>query len=206
MLWLIYAIEDFVANIIAYITNPIVCLFANEVGELPYFFRFWQTFDNPLDIEWMITENIVPKAFQYDFNKHYRYTDEWEAEKITGKHKGYVTLLDPTFTLKERIQRYFCRLCWMYRNTAYGFSYYITGHYIVGSKMKVVKTDSDKDWFSYDETESILDRTWSLYYFKPWCSRFKIRIYLGWKAKGMKPNEARHCMLAFFINPFRANK
>jgi hypothetical protein len=199
MTWIIYAILDCVATIIAYITNPIVVLFANEYGDLPYILRYWQTYDNPLDIEWVISEGCVPKCIRYNFNKHYRYTPEWDSS--TGI--GYVDILNPHFTIKERIQRYFCRLYWLYRNTAYGFSYEITGRDINGTKMAIIRNNSDEDWLSYDDTVGIWNRTWVLYYNKPWCSKFKLRVYLGWKGKGLSSTDTKRCMLALFVSPFR---
>lgn len=118
MLWIIEAAASFLFMLIAYITNPIVVLFADEKGDLPRIFKWWQTYDNCLDIEWMISEGHVPKIFRYDFNKHYVYHLE---NKKNGLIPGYVDVIDSNFTIKERIQRYFCRLAWLYRNTGYGF-------------------------------------------------------------------------------------
>ena len=83
MLWPLYAIAEAISVIIAYITNPIVVLFADEYGNLPDCLRWWTTFDNCLDVRWMITENKVPKIFQYDYDKHYKYFPE-------DKGNGYV--------------------------------------------------------------------------------------------------------------------
>lgn len=126
-------------TIVAYITNPIVVLFANEYGELPDLFKWWANWDDGLDVDWMVYEHEVPYWAEYDFNKHYKYYNEWDAEKLIGKHHGFVKLLDPNFTIKERIQRYFCRLTWIYRNCGYGFSYYVTGVDINGAD--IVRTE-----------------------------------------------------------------
>ena len=42
MLWPLYAIAEAISVIIAYITNPIVVLFADEYGNLPNCFRWFQ--------------------------------------------------------------------------------------------------------------------------------------------------------------------
>ena len=86
--YLLYCILEIIFTIIAYLTNPIVVLFANEVGELPDIFRWWANWDDGLDVEWMVTEHEVPHWAEYDFNRHYKYYNEWEAEEITGNHKG----------------------------------------------------------------------------------------------------------------------
>ena len=111
MTWILYAILTIVSMVVAYITNPIVVLFADEKGNLPHCFRWWQTYDNCLDVGWMISEGHVPKLFRYDFDKHYIYHPE---DKSYGLNPGYVDIIDPKFTIKERIQRYFCRLAWLY--------------------------------------------------------------------------------------------
>lgn len=76
--WLMYVILDVLFTIVCYFTNPIVVLFANREGNLPSIFKWWQTYDNTLDVEWMITEGIVPKIFRYDYKKHYLYISEYK--------------------------------------------------------------------------------------------------------------------------------
>lgn len=208
MAYIFYVFADILANIIAYITNPIVILFANEVGQLPKALRYWQTYDNPLDIEWMITENIVPKIFQYDFRKHYIYHPEVKGNGYCVP--GYVDLIEPKFTIKERIQRYFCRLWWVYRNTAYGFSYEVLGKRYIIKNIKVVKNETygkhDKFIYSYDVTTNIWNKTFKIYIEKPWCKWFYLRIYAGWKLTNdttTDMNAKNHSMIAVYINPFR---
>ena len=49
--WVWTAFKDILFNIIAYITNPIVVLFTDKYGNLPHSLRYWQTYDNCLDVE-----------------------------------------------------------------------------------------------------------------------------------------------------------
>ena len=193
--WFIFAILDVLFNIVAYITNPIVCMFANEYGELPPIFLFWSNWDDGLDVDWMVYEHCVPKWAEYDFNRHYRYHDEWQAEKITGQHHGFVEILDPNFTCFERLQRYFCRLAWIYRNCAYGFSYYITGVRV--NKSDIVKVRDEEDDIFYTT-----DNAWVLKYEKPSWGNHHWEIFLGWKMQNVTEDTER-CMLAFRINPFQ---
>ena len=172
--WLVLAILDLLFNIIAYITNPIVCLFANKYGELPPIFLFWSNWDDGLDVDWMVYEHCVPKWAEYDFNRHYKYHNEWDAEKITGLHHGFVEILDPNFTCFERLQRYVCRLAWMYRNCAYGFSYYITG--VTVNKSDIVKVRDEEDDIFYTT-----DNAWVVKYEKPSFGDHHWEIFLGWK-------------------------
>jgi len=194
--WLLFAIADSLFTIQCYITNPFVCLFADEYGNLPYILRWWQTWDNTLDVEWMVTENKVPRLFRYDYGKHYVYHYENHDAGVAG----YVYIIDPSFTLWERIQRYFCRLAWLYRNTGYGFSYEVTGVSINGTD--IIKTQdistSDYRYMVYYTKNYFMIR-----YEKPWCKWFRWRIFLGWKMQDVDILQSKRCMLAFYVNPFK---
>ena len=201
MKYILYCIADILFTVIAYITNPIVVLFADEVGELPSIFLWWANWDDGLDVEWMVTEHKVPRFAEYDFCRHYKYYDEWQAEKITGKHHGFVLLLDDDFTPWERFQRYVCRLAWIYRNCGYGFSYYVTGVDVNGAD--IVKTE-DISTEEYRYQVYWTKYAWMVRYDNPWCKLFRWRIFLGWKMQDVKSNEVKRCMLALYVNPFRS--
>ena len=192
--WVLYAIVDLLFNIIAYLTNPIIVLFATETGELPSIFYWWANWDDGLDVDWMVYEHHVPSWAEYDFNKHYKYVDEWEAEQVIGHHHGFVIPKDMNFTLKERFQRYVCRLCWIYRNCAYGFSYYITG--INVDEKDIVKTVDEKGYLFYQT-----DYGFCFKYDRPSFGSHYWKIFLGWKFQNVHGVE--RCMLAFCINPFK---
>ena len=191
--WALLAVLDILFNIICYITNPIVLLFADEVGNLPAIFLWWENWDDHLDVEWMVTEHHVPAFAEYDFCRHYKYYSEWEAEQTIGEHRGYVELLDPDFTLKERFQRYVCRLAWLYRNCGYGFSYYVTG--ITVNEADIRKTVDETDYIYYETNDAFC-----LKYDRPSFSKYHWEIFLGWKCQNVTGVE--RCMLAFRINPF----
>lgn len=214
ILYILYCIIDILFNIIAYVTNPIVCLFANEVGELPPIFRWWANWDDNLDVSWMVTQHHVPRFAEYDFHRHYVYYDEWQAEKITGQHHGFVILLDPNFTIKERIQRYFCRLTWLYRNCAYGFSYHVTGRVVNGIDVEVI-TDNKycyygrcKHWLTIDPFCFYMMRPWNPkdVSWLRWTGidhKFYLKIFFGWKFQHIKTTETKRSMLALFAYPFK---
>ena len=219
IVWILKAIIDIVFNIIAYITNPIVLLFADEYGNLPAIFKWWANWDDHLDVDWMVYEHHVLKIFEYDFNRHYKYHSEWEALETIGEFRGYVDLLDPNFTIKERIQRYFCRLTWLYRNCAYGFSYYVTGVNVDGDKL------IDKNPPVYMNGQKLNIRYYKNWWFKDpfvvygmirwnpkdvswlkWTGidhQFIFKIFLGWKCHSVDPGEKTRCMLVLFAWPFK---
>ena len=194
--WVLLSVLDVLFNVIAYITDPIVLLFADEVGNLPLIFKWWENWDDHLDIDWMIDEHHVPSFAEYDFHRHYKYYNEYEAEKTIGEYRGYVDLLDPNFTLKERLQRYICRLVWLWRNNAYGFSYYVTGIDVRKDDIVKVKTVENDGYIWYetdyafcykDERPSFFGMQWD--------------NYVGWKFRSVD-HEVERCMLAFRITPF----
>ena len=192
--WFLLAIVDLLFNAICYITNPIVLLFADELGNLPKIFLWWANWDDHLDVDWMIYEHHVPKWAEYDFNKHYHYVNEWDAEKTIGEHRGYVILLDGNFTLKERFQRYICRLTWMYRNCAYGFSYYVTG--VTVNEADIVKVINEKRYIYF-----VTNYAWVFKYDRPSYKNHHWKIFLGWKMQDVHGKQ--RCMLAFCVNPWK---
>ena len=202
--WFVFSILDVLFNVVCYLTNPVVVLFADEVGELPAIFRWWANWDDGLDISWMVYEHCVPSWAEYDFNRHYKYHTPSEAEKTTGKHYGYVDLLDANFTMWERFQRYVCRLTWIYRNCAYGFSYHVTGIDINGADVIKVRDypNEEGNRNQYHKT----DYAFMIRYERPWCKRFWLRVFLGWKMQSVKPTQTKRCMLALFVHPFRLRK
>jgi hypothetical protein len=195
--------------VLCMLTNPIVVLFCDKYGNLPRVFRLWQTYDNCLDIDWMIYENKVPKIFQYDFNKHYKYY--MESKNNDEMIPGHVVILDDNFTIKERIQRYFCRVLWLYRNCAYGFAYNLLGIEFIGKQQYVLENSrgNGKELFvSYLQNPKGLKRYFSVKCKEIWVcpiidKKFRMDIYMGWKLSGTQNyTNKKRAMLAVRISPF----
>ena len=93
----IYFVLDFTVNLVGYCLNPFLPLFADSKGNLPASLRWFQTYDSTLD------------------GQEPRFIDatSW--------------LRDDTGTPKNALCRLLCRVCWIYRNNAYGFAYSILG-------------------------------------------------------------------------------
>ena len=201
MNWILYIIADIAFSIICYLTNWLVIFFADEYGNLPKCLRWWQTYDNCLDVDF-IAKEVVPKIFRYDFDKHYIYYPEVKDGALMIP--GYVKIIDPEFTLRERVQRYFCRLWWLYRNTGYGFAYEVCGRdydkYDVKTYRNYENSKQDACYIGIvKDNRNVFTKTWSFYYCNKYCKWVYIRIYLGWKIKGL----SGRAMIAFHINPFR---
>ena len=194
--WLLLAILDIAFNVVCYLTNPLVLLFASEYGNLPWLLTWWDNYDDCLDVEWYIKEGHVPSWCVYDYDKHYKFHSNTESQETRGIYKSYVDILDPNFTLKERLQRYACRFLWLYRNNGYGFSYYVTGIVVKAEDIVKVKTEEQDGYIWYtapyafvykDERPSFFGMYWD--------------NYVGWKFNWLESGEER-CMLAFRITPF----
>lgn len=119
-LYLLFAPSQLVCMVFCWLTNWIVVLFADENGELPGALHLWQTWDDTLDNKSYI-ERDLPKFLNYNWDEHYvQYTNEIYG---TGRTRYREELIKP-FTIKEKIQRYFCRVAWINRNCGYGFAFY----------------------------------------------------------------------------------
>jgi len=126
IVWGLYFILSMFFMVLCYITNPIAMLFADINGELPYFWKYWQTWDNSTACRESV-EN-APKFLQYEWARHYREykgTDPYLAS--VNRDRWFVSCIDPNFTLWERVQRYCCGVLWLTRNCSYGFSFYMLG-------------------------------------------------------------------------------
>ena len=206
MKWLLQLPLEFLAMAIAYLTNWLVVLFADEYGWLPNCLYWWQTYDNTLDVRWMVYEDgCTPKFAHYDYDKHYiyHYEEKYDDGTIVPGYTEFASEYGKNFTLYERFQRYICRVCWLYRNSNYGFSYYVNGRKTDSSKLVIVKDIDDENneqFIAYQDGENLWNVTWCFFYCKQYCKRFRLRLYLGWKLKAK--HSGRH-MLAISFNPFK---
>ena len=194
--WLLLAILDVLFNIIAYITNPLVVLAASEYGNLPWLLTWWDNYDDCMDVEWFLKEGHVPSWAVYDYDKHYKFHDSNEGLRTRGIAKSYVDILDWNFTLKERLQRYVCRVLWLYRNCAYGFSYYVTGVDVCKADIVKIKTEEQDGYIYY-----VTDYAWVYKDERPSFFGLRWDNFLGWKMQAVTEDVER-CMLAFRITPF----
>ena len=194
--FIIFSIVDILFNVICYLTNPFVLLLADELGNLPHVLYWWENWDDHMDVDWMVYEHHVPSFAEYDFNRHYKYHNPEEAKKLIGEYRGYVDMLDPEFTLKERFQRYICRLVWLYRNCGYGFSYYVTGVTVNPEDITEIKTE-EKDGYTWCKTAD----AFCYKDMRPSFGSFSWDNYVGWKFRWTDDPTNRY-MLALRITPF----
>lgn len=92
-----YLLADIAVNLIGYVINPALPLFANREGNLPKWLRWFQTQDSTLDG----TEPRFIAATKY-------------LRGANGEPRNVIA-------------RYLLRVMWLYRNNAYGFAYHVLG-------------------------------------------------------------------------------
>ena len=211
MIWLLYFPLMVIVMVICYVTNPIVVLFADEEGELHGFLHYWQTWDDTLDSKYMMKE-VLPEKFygkllDYDWDSKYEpYQDTLTLASTKGVIDKVRLRPGATFSLKERIQRYFCRVLWLTRNCAYGFAKDMFGTYGSLRDLEVIREetqDPDNEFvFIWDKKESILSRPWTCKFYKKIFNHFYITGYLGWKIPHWREDGGDyHAMIANRIVP-----
>ena len=188
MLYFLYMPAQLLVTLSAYILNPIIVLFADKDGWLPKWLSWYQTFDQSLDN-----------------------TQEWVEEKWPS-----VAFKPSDSKIVHMIKRYCQRVCWVYRNCAYGFAYYVCGFDTDSGKLNY-KGDCPFDddlhtskIFVWEKGKHFWNAHWcfrmNLAYFNNDIHNGYLRVYLGWKMVGKVENPretSERCMLAMHINPFR---
>lgn len=181
MKYILYLPIQILCMILCYLTNWLVVLFANEVGELPGFLRYWQTWDSTLDNQEYVEQNCF-KFCRYKYSDYYReemiHLDEYNRDKrVAIKLKDFHGI--------DRIKRYICRTCWIYRNCAYGFAFYWFGLNTCGNEIKLVYKydvgDDERSHIGYEKGHSLWTTPWTIYYNRRVCSWLRWKAYLGWK-------------------------
>ena len=200
MSWFYLAPLNALCAVLCYLTNWLVVAFSNEEGNLPGVLRYWQTWDDSLDVEWYVKERL-PKFLRYDFDKHYK-TGRMATPELSalGQDRGCVTLIDPYFTVKERIQRYFCRALWLYRNNGYGFAFYLFGRDVVGENV-ARKVKRDGEFFDVRTKDG--QGAWGWHIEWPITKHLATKIYIGWKIGDNPYTGTRRAMLADRLIAFK---
>lgn len=172
--WFLSALLMIPIMVFCYLTNWFVVLFADDVGELPWIFKLWQTWDSSLDNRTYVTEDC-PAFLRYDFDKYYMTS---LVNIGYGRQKKVVTALEP-FPKSLYLKRYLNRAFWLYRNCGYGFAFYLFG---VDTDPKTIRRKGNhfavcSTAFRYKNDDPV-NAHWK------WC------IYLGWKFDSYDPCRA----------------
>ena len=182
MIYFPYLIVSLIFTVFCYLTNWIVCFFADEKGELHGFLKYWQTWDDSLDPRFFVVGK-VPSIFKYDYDKHYEEYEGTTPElEEVGRTRWFVRFKEggEVFTTKERIQRYFCRVLWLMRNNSYGFAFWLLGRKI-DPKNVVWKIDTKDTIFGHEIPFNILTSAWVYKTEKHLFWKLWLDIFIGWK-------------------------
>ena len=139
-------------------------------------------------------EGHIPKWLQYDYDKHYEeYWDTTPALAKVGRNRCFARVINGNFTIKERIQRYICRVLWLTRNCAYGFAFWGFGREVDGKNMVYIR-DEEGMRLAYDKSRNILTRPWAYQDERHLFGNVYLNLYIGWKIN--KDNTVKQCMIA----------
>ena len=206
MIWLPMFLLNCIVMILSYVLNPVVVLFADEDGELPDWCKWFQTWDDSCDVRFFVLENM-PKFLQYDFDAKYVETKGTTPElKAVGRERWFTKLKDgATFTTKEKIQRYFCRVGWLMRNCGYGFAFWMFGKTVTGKDLVTVKNmpvaaDGTYMKINYNPNENIFMRTFKIHGYQHLFGPVYMDIFIGWKTDDESETPVR-AMIANRIVP-----
>lgn len=184
--WLIYFIGNMLAMVICYITNPIVVLFADEEGELHGFWHYWQTWDDSLDSMYMM-KNVVPNKWYKDY-LDYNWDSKYESYQDTETLKDIQQVIEKvrlkpnaTFTFKERLQRYCCRVLWLTRNCGYGFAFYVFSASGNIEDLNIVYNKNEEEKLAYEKDKSIFTRNFTHKFYIRIVNDVYLAGYWGWK-------------------------
>ena len=190
--WLVYTALNIPVMLISYLLNPIVILFCDEDGELPWPLHLFQTWDDSCDSYYFMTE-VVPSWLDYGYDEHYIHST---AElPLQYNRTRDVSICKKSLTIIERVQRYFCRLWWLTRNCGYGFAFYWFGTDVVGADITVITDAGDvfvastEDAWTYQRSNTICNL--GKHYRLVW------DVFLGWKFFAEPPTmTAKRCSIA----------
>lgn len=205
LLWLIFFPLNVIVMLFCYITNPFVCLFCDEAGELPWIFSLWQTWDDSCNPRFFIVDKVA-KIFRFNYDKHYEeYWDTTPGLAPYNRQRCFARVIDPNFTWKERIQRYFCRVLWLTRNCSYGFAFYWfarDAHKSTWVEKGIYKDDDHYFRYGWDVSQPLWKRTWCVKFDWYWTKHLVSGGFLGWKINsGFPDGEIQHSMIAQRVIP-----
>ena len=208
MIWFILTPLQILCMLFCYITNPVVCLFCSEEGELPRALRWWQTWDDSCNPRFYVVERAF-SFLRYDYDRHYEeFWDTTPELSRYGRTRCFARLKDPHFTLKERVQRYLCRVLWLTRNCGYGFAFYLfSNHAYRASSVEHEFTRGDDRYirWGWDASRSIWTRPWWVKIDWYWTRHLHTEGYIGWKMNYPFPTDEQWAMIAHRLVPIKVD-
>lgn len=156
LLWLLIFPFNFAIYLACMILNPVVALFVTERNGREYLVKYlywFQTHDNPVD-------------------------EYWYGDYFTDSFFPYVKNATQAQYDSSRFLRYVCRLFWLWRNCAYGFSYNLFGRKLTGRE--IIKEMGDEKtglWWRHTDRNN----SWQFKAHVPIGFKINIDMNIGWK-------------------------
>ena len=156
LLWLSIFPLNFAIYLACMILNPVVALFVTERDGREYLVKplYWfQTHDNPVD-------------------------EYWYGGYFSDSFFTYVKNATQAQYDNSRFLRYVCRLFWLWRNCAYGFSYNLFGRDLINPETMTEHGDEKHGlWWRY--TDRVNSWQWKAHI--PVGLGLRMDINIGWK-------------------------
>lgn len=195
MRWFFLCLPNWLLVLASYFVAIVIAPFADKNGELHGWLKNFQTWDDSCDSSFCVKE-VVPKILKYDWDSKFL---EYEAmDYELNRMRIYTKLRDGvTFTFKEKLQRYCCRVIWLWRNPIYGFAIRVFG---CRANSIYYRRLIDKPGQLLIVEKGVAGRSlWNT----PWqykdsrrlCKWLKLSINIGWKLSDTQ-GEPVSCMMA----------
>lgn len=156
LLWALLFIPNLLIYLACMILNPVVALFVTKRDGREYLVKplYWfQTHDNPVD-------------------------EYWYGGYFTDSFFRYVREASPYQYESSAWLRYVCRLFWLWRNCAYGFSYNLFGRDLIGEE---VVTETGNEKFGKWRRFILRSNSWQLKAHIPIGFGLQLDVNIGWK-------------------------
>lgn len=171
LLWLLYFLPNLLIKIACMILAPVVACFITHAERTD---RVKQLGNKQITLlrEYLITP-------LYWFQTHDNAVDEyWWGTYYKTSMIPYVRNATQAQYDSSAFLRWLCRVLWLWRNCAYGFSYNLFGRDLIGPEQIKITGNEDKGfWYKYITRSN----SWQLKAHIPLCFNIRIDINIGWK-------------------------
>lgn len=171
LLWVLLFIPNLLIYLACMILNPVVALFVTKAERTD---RVKQLGNKQVT---MLREYLIRPL--YWFQTHDNAVDEyWWGCFYKDSLFPFIRNATQEQYDNSRFLRYVCRLFWLWRNCAYGFSYNLFGRKLTGKELITEKgQESSGKWVRYTDRGN----SWQLKAHIPICFGLHLDLNIGWK-------------------------
>ena len=195
MKWFLFILPDWLLIAVSYVVVPFIVSFCDKHGELHGFLRNFQTWDDSCDSSFCVKE-VVPSFLRYNWDSKFIEFEDVDPE--LNRRRIYTKKrLFARFTFWESVQRYCCRVIWLWRNPAYGFGIRLFG--VKANSLFYRRIIDKPDQFLIIEKgvagRSLWNTPWQYKDSRRLCKWLRLSINIGWKLSDTQ-GESVSCMMA----------